>query len=48
MDFNFDTGTIYDGIQYIDPTVLAPLNSAPAGVLQIVGTGAIGLPGPTQ
>lgn len=43
MDFNFDTGTIFDGIQTIDPTGLPPLGGV-AGVLTIAGTGALGLP----
>lgn len=46
MDFNFDTGTIFDGIQVIDPTLLPPLGGA-AGVLTIAGTGALGLPSGT-
>lgn len=46
MDFNFDTGAIFDGIQSIDPTVLPPLGGV-AGVLTITGTGALGLPSGT-
>ena len=46
MDFNFDTGTIYGGIQTIDPTTLPPLGGT-AGVLTISGTGALLLPGGT-
>ena len=43
MDFNFDTGTIFDGIQTIDVTVLPPLGGT-AGVLTIAGDGALILP----
>lgn len=43
MDFNFDTGSIYGGIQNIDPTILPPLGGQ-AGVLVINGTGALTLP----
>ena len=43
MDFNFDTGTIFDGIQTIDPTVLPPLGGQ-AGVLTIAGSGAVLMP----
>src|SRR5271166_7192632 len=43
MDFNFDTGTIFDGIQNIDTTVAPPLGSQ-TNVLFIVGNGALGLP----
>jgi hypothetical protein len=43
MDFNFDTGTIFDGIQTIDPTVLPPLGGQ-AGVLTIAGQGAVLMP----
>ena len=47
MDFNFDTGTIFDGIQVIDPTLLPPLGGQ-AGVLTIAGSGAVLMPnGPT-
>jgi len=46
MDFNLDTGTIYNGIQTIDPTVLPPLGGV-AGVLTIAGTGALVLPSGT-
>src|SRR4249920_361944 len=42
MDFNFDTGTISGGLQTLDVTVLPPLGGQ-AGVLTIVGTGALGL-----
>jgi len=47
MDFNFDTGTIYNGIQTIDPTLLPPLGGQ-ASVLTIAGSGAVLMPnGPT-
>jgi len=47
MDFNFDTGTIYGGIQTIDPTILPPLGGQ-ASVLTIAGSGAVLMPnGPT-
>lgn len=42
MNFNFDTGTI-DTIQTLDCTQLPPLGGT-AGVLTIIGTGAITLP----
>ncbi len=42
MDFNFDTGTIYGGIQTIDPTTLPPLGGQ-ASVLTVLGTGAVTL-----
>jgi hypothetical protein len=44
MDFNFDTGAIYGGLQSLDVTTLPPLGGQ-AGVLTVVGTGAITLPG---
>lgn len=43
MDFNFDTGAIYGGLQSLDVTTLPPLGGQ-AGVLTILGTGAITLP----
>ena len=43
MDFNFDTGAIYGGIQSIDPTALPPLGGLP-GTLTISGTGSILIP----
>lgn len=47
MDFNFDTGTIFGGIQTIDPTLLPPLGGQ-VGVLTIAGSGAVLMPnGPT-
>lgn len=42
MNFNFDTGTI-DTIQTLDCSVLPPLGGT-AGVLTIIGTGALTLP----
>jgi collagen type VII alpha len=44
MDFDFDTGTIYQGLATLDVTALPPLGSGPANVLTIVGTGALTLP----
>jgi hypothetical protein len=44
MDFNFDTGAIYGGLQSLDVSTLPPLGGQ-AGVLTVVGTGAITLPG---
>ena len=44
MDFNFDTGAIYGGLQSLDVSTLPPLGGQ-AGVLTIVGTGAITMPG---
>lgn len=46
MDFNFDTGSIYGGLQTLDVTTLPPLGGQ-AGVLTITGTGALTLPGGT-
>ena len=46
MDFNFDTGSIYGGLQTLDVTTLPPLGGQ-AGVLTITGTGAVTLPGGT-
>ncbi len=46
MDFNYDTGTIFDGIQNIDTTVAPPLGSQ-TNVLFIIGNGAIALPAGT-
>jgi hypothetical protein len=43
MDFNFDIGAIYGGLQSLDVTTLPPLGGQ-AGVLTIIGTGAITLP----
>jgi len=43
MDFNFDTGTIYGGLQTLDVTTLPPLGGQ-AGVLTVAGTGALTLP----
>jgi len=47
MDFNFDTGEIYGGLQTLDVTVLPPLGGQ-AGVLTIVGDGALTVPVGTQ
>jgi hypothetical protein len=44
MDFNFDTGAIYGGLQSLDVSTLPPLGGQ-AGVLTLVGTGAITLLG---
>jgi len=44
MDFDFDTGTIYQGLATLDVTALPPLGSGPANVLTIVGNGALTLP----
>jgi hypothetical protein len=44
MDFNFDTGAIYQGLATLDVTTLPPLGSGPANVLTIVGSGALTLP----
>lgn len=46
MDFNFDTGSIYGGLQTLDVTTLPPLGGT-AGVLTIVGNGALTLPSGT-
>jgi hypothetical protein len=43
MDFDFDTGTIYGGLQTLDVTTLPPLGGQ-VGVLTVTGTGAIALP----
>ena len=43
MDFNFDTGAIYGGLQSLDVTTLPPLGGQ-AGVLAIIGNGALALP----
>lgn len=43
MDFNFDTGAIYGGLQSLDVTTLPPLGGQ-AGVLTIVGDGALTVP----
>lgn len=43
MDFNFDTGAIYGGLQSLDVTTLPPLGGQ-AGVLTIYGDGALTLP----
>lgn len=40
MDFNHDTGSIFNGLQSLDVSTLAPLGGT-AGVLQIIGTGAV-------
>lgn len=44
MDFNFDTGAIYGGLQTLDVTTLPPLGGT-AGVLTLVGDGAVTLLG---
>ena len=44
MDFNFDTGAIFGGLQSLDVSTLPPLGGQ-AGVLTLVGTGAITLLG---
>ncbi len=44
MDFNFDTGTIYGGLQSLDVSTLPPLGGQ-AGVLTLVGSGAVTLLG---
>lgn len=46
MDFNFDTGSIFGGLQTLDVTTLPPLGGT-AGVLTIVGNGALTLPSGT-
>jgi hypothetical protein len=43
MDFNHDTGTVYNGLQSLDVSSTPPLGGT-AGVLTIVGTGAVVLP----
>lgn len=47
MDFNFDTGSILGGLQTLDVSTLPPLGGQ-AGVLTILGTGAVTLPQGTQ
>ena len=44
MDFNFDTGAIYGGLQSLDVSTLPPLGGQ-AGVLTLVGSGAVTLLG---
>lgn len=44
MDFDFDTGTIYQGLATLDVTALPPLGSGPANVLTIIANGALTLP----
>lgn len=43
MNFNFDTGAIYGGLQSLDVSTLPPLGGT-AGVLSIIGNGALTLP----
>lgn len=43
MDFNFDTGSIYGGLQTLDVTTLPPLGGT-AGVLTVLGNGALTVP----
>jgi hypothetical protein len=43
MDFDFDTGTIYQGLATLDVTVNPPLGSGPANVLTLLGSGALTL-----
>lgn len=43
MDFNFDTGAIFGGLQTLDVTTLPPLGGT-AGVLTVIGNGAITVP----
>jgi uncharacterized Zn-binding protein involved in type VI secretion len=43
MDFNFDTGAVYGGLQSLDVTTLPPLGGQ-AGVLTIIGDGAVTIP----
>ena len=43
MDFDFDTGKIYQGLQTLDVSVTPPAGGT-AGVLTVVGTGAVTLP----
>jgi len=40
MDFNFDTGAIYGGLQSLDVTTLPPLGGQ-LGVLELIGDGAL-------
>lgn len=47
MDFNFDTGSIYGGLQTLDVTTLPPLGGT-AGVLTVLGNGALTVPLGTQ
>lgn len=42
MDFNFDTGAIYGGLQSLDVSTLPPLGGT-AGVLTLIGNGAVTL-----
>ena len=42
MDFDFDTGAIYGGLQTLDVTTLPPLGGT-AGVLSLLGNGAVTL-----
>jgi hypothetical protein len=44
MDFNFDTGTIFQGLATLDVTTLPPLGSGPANILTISGSGALTVP----
>lgn len=44
MDFNFDSGAIFGGLQSLDVSTLPPLGGQ-AGVLTLVGTGAVTLLG---
>ena len=46
MDFNQDTGTIDNGVSFINPTTTPPLGAV-AGVLTISGTGSLALPSGT-
>ena len=46
MDFNHDTGTILTGLQTLDVSTTPPLGGT-AGVLTVVGTGAVVLAGGT-
>lgn len=43
MDFNFDTGAVYGGLQTLDVTTLPPLGGQ-AGVLTVIGDGALTVP----
>lgn len=43
MDFNHDTGSIFNGLQTLDVSSTPPLGGT-AGVLSIIGTGALLLP----
>ena len=44
MDFDFDTGSIFQGLATLDVTTLPPLGSGPANILTIVGNGALTIP----